>query len=149
VTANDTSTSNIKVGVENSHKQEGTDFFYGAALNMYTAEDKMTSVSTDDTKQTKNTMPVWFGIEAEAASWLVFRGAITQNFFLVSSDKNTTGGTGEADTVAHGTVVSGGAGMKWGKWNFDGVLKAATDASGEFGLDGNKFLSSASLTYMF
>lgn len=146
---NDTSATTMQFGVVNSHKQEGTDFFYGAALSMATSEDKGTDVATDDTKTTTNTMPVWFGIEAEAASWLVFRGAVKQNLFLFGSTKTETNGTGEADTIAHNTTVSAGLGMKWGKWAFDGVIQNADTAGGNFGLDGGNFLAEGALTYAF
>lgn len=143
----DLSRTTIELGVVNTHKQDATEFFYGAALSMVTADDKKTDVATDDTKTTTNSMPIWFGIEAEATSWLVFRGAVKQNFFLFGSSKTEVNGAGEADTINHNTTVSAGAGLKWGKWNLDGTLAAA--GSGTFGLDGNNFLGTTALTYTF
>lgn len=146
-TNDDVSRTTIELGVVNTHKQDATEFFYGASLSMATAEDKNTDAANDDTKTTSNTMPIWFGIEAEATSWLVFRGAVKQNFFLFGSTKTETNGVGEANTIAHNTTVSAGAGLKWGKWNLDGTLAAA--GSGTFGLDGANFLGTTALTYTF
>lgn len=146
--------STIKLGVVNDHKKDGMDFFYGAALQMTTLKDDATaptSLGATVNKITKNTLPVWFGIEAEAASWLVLRASVTQNFGLLfnSQKSDTTAAGGESDTVADSTTASAGLGMKWNKWMFDGTLSSATDATGRFGLDQAGFLANASVTYNF
>ncbi|HPI40124.1 MAG TPA: hypothetical protein PLJ21_04925 [Pseudobdellovibrionaceae bacterium] len=123
-----------KLGVVNSMKKDGADFFYGAAYSM-------TSNDVGGTKTDTTEMPVIIGVEADAASWMVLRASLTQNVLL-----GTTKTTVE-DTTADNTTVAAGLGMKWNKWTLDGVLSAGT--TGNFGLDGANFMSNASLTYMF
>ncbi len=130
-----------QVGVVNSHKKDGTDFFYGVALQMSEEKD-----SVADTKTTSTKFPVWMGVEADATSWMVMRASVSQNV-LLGSEKTTTGGTGEADTIANNTAVAAGLGLKFNKFTLDGTLSAANDTNAE--LNGNKFLANAALTYMF
>lgn len=133
--------STNQVGVVNSHKKDGTDFFYGVALQMSESKD-----SVADTKTTSTKLPVWMGVEADATSWMVMRASVSQNV-LLGSEKTTTGGTGEADTIANNTTVAAGLGLKFNKFTLDGTLSAANDTNAE--LNGNKFLANAALTYMF
>lgn len=146
-TTADTSTTDLMVGIENTHKKDGTDFFYGAAIDMMTDKDDAGAGS----KTTTNKMPVWVGIEADAASWLVFRASLSQNFSLLfNSEKKDVGTTaGETDTLAESTAVAAGVGMKWNKFAFDGTFTNANAGTGAFGLDGGNFITNASLTYMF
>lgn len=147
-TNEDDSRNTIELGVVNSHKKDGTDFFYGAKLVMENIKNDKATGAADDTKTTNSTMPVWFGLEAEAASWLVLRGSISQNLFLMGSKKTETNSVATTETVnASDTAVNAGLGMKWNKWMFDGTLTAAKN--GNFGLDGANFLANGSLTYMF
>lgn len=129
-----TKDSTTKLGVVNSHKKDGSDFFYGAAYSM-------SSQDVGGTKTDTTALPVIIGLEADAASWLVLRASLTQNV-LLGAVKTTA-----ENTIADNTTVAAGLGMKWNKWMLDGVLSAGT--SGTFGFEGASFMSSASLTYLF
>lgn len=130
------------VGVVNSMKSEGTDFFYGAKLLM--SETKQDVATTSKTTYTK--LPVHIGLEAPATSWMVIRGSVVQNF-LLGSTKTETGGAGDADTITNDTTVNGGVGLTFGKLTVDGTLAAATSTTAA--LDGNSFMANAALTYKF
>lgn len=132
----------ITLGAINTHKKDGVDFFYGGSYVMTTEK----SNDGDDKTETSQ-LPVVIGVEAEAASWLVFRGSITQNLLLGSTKETTATVAGDSDTIANNTTVAAGAGLKFGKFTMDGVLKAGT--TGDFGLDGTNFLGQGSLTYVF
>jgi hypothetical protein len=135
----DTSRTDIKIGFVNSHKKDGTDFFYGAAYRMINDKnDAGTATKTDTTS-----LPFIIGVEAEAASWLVFRGSITQNVLLGS----TKAGSADASTLAADTTVAAGLGMKWNKFMLDGTF--ANTANGKVGFDSTGFLSNVSMSYMF
>jgi len=146
-TPHDFDSQTTALGVVNSHKKDGTDFFYGIAYSMAVSKDKATGV---DSKDETTTLPVIIGIEAEAASWLVLRGSITQNIALVGSRK-VSAGTAAATvdgTPADSTTVAAGAGVKFGKFIVDGSFANAGTNGGAVGSDAN-FLTQASMTYSF
>jgi hypothetical protein len=125
-------TENLKVGyndmtlaVVNSINKDGANVFYGAKYMMSTTKS---TASGTETKTETTVLPLWVGVEAEGASWLVIRGSVAQNFFM-GSKKTTTGGTGEANSIDDNTSVAGGLGFKWGKFMLDGTLNAATNGN--------------------
>lgn len=74
------------------------------------------SVTAGKTKT--NTMPVVFGMEADATSWLTLRGSVSQNVFL-NETKNTAG---KKTTNANQTFVNAGATLNFGKLKVDGLV---------------------------
>tara|TARA_B110001454_G_scaffold219179_1_gene250752 strand:+ start:36696 stop:37811 length:1116 start_codon:yes stop_codon:yes gene_type:complete len=143
-TTKDLEASQIEIGVVNSHKKDGADFFYGVSYLMTTAKDKVTGGS----KTEESSLPVVIGIEADATSWMVLRGSIKQNVLLGSSKTSTDTATSSETSLVDSTVVGAGVGLKLGKFMVDGSLAAANGQSGKFGSDTN-FLSDVSLTYAF
>ncbi|MFN8791608.1 MAG: hypothetical protein ACK5Y2_09165 [Bdellovibrionales bacterium] len=139
----DLENSEVRLGVVNSNKKDGVEFFYGAEVVSTTA-DNDGSVAAGKTETTN--VPVFVGIEAEATSWMVLRGGLSQSINLLSSTKRT--GTSESD-IADNTTTSLGAGFKWGKAMIDAVV--STGNTGNFGSNGanGDILGQASLTYFF
>ncbi len=133
------------IGVENSHKAEGVDFFYGASYDMFTVKNK---ASSGDKKYDASQLPVFAGLEADATSWMVLRASVTQNF-LLGTVKDEFNSTGDADTVSNNTVVAAGMGLKFNKLLLDGTLSKASGSSATGDINGNNFLANASVTYMF
>lgn len=137
-TAQEIERQNIQVGVVNTTKVEGADFFYGVSYLMGTEKEKVA-----DTKTDTSSLPVIMGVEAEATSWLTLRASLTQNVLL-----GETKTAAAKSTVADNTTVAAGAGLKFGKLSLDGVL---TTGGGQLldnhGTDG--LMSEASLTYTF
>lgn len=129
------------LGAEKSHKADGADFFYGTKYTMTTRKDK----GPADKKLEYTKLPVYAGIEADAASWLVLRGSIQQNFLLGQTQGPAA--NAEKDTIANDTTVAAGAGLKFGKLTVDGTLEAAS--SNTAALNGNSLLANGSITYMF
>lgn len=126
----------VKLGLEDrSMKKADADVYYGALFNMSTRETAK--------KNTVMLLPIFVGIETPVASWLTFRGSVSQNFLLGSTkDENTST---KADGIGNNTTASAGLGFKHGNLTLDGVLTAGT--SGD--INGNQFLSQASVTYNF
>lgn len=137
----DGETSNIKVGVVNTHKKDGVDFFYGAEI-----QSNMTKNKTAPTSKTESTLvPLLVGVEADVNSWMTLRGSLTQNLGLLSSTKSTGG---SASSVTDSTATNVGAGFKWGKATVDVVM--GMGKSGEFGTDAaSDMFTNASVTYNF
>lgn len=134
--------TNITAGVTESIKKDGTEFFYGAGLLSASAKEK-----TSDTKVTSLKMPLIIGLEAEANSWLVIRGSVTQNLLLVDSDKTTTAATTAVETApgANSTKLAAGAGLKFNKLTVDGSILAA----GSQVINSANLLGTVGLTYAF
>lgn len=106
------------------------------------------TVSSGKTKV--NTLPVTLGFEADATSWLVLRGAVSQNVIL-NDTKNTAG----KKTTPASTNVNAGATLNFGKLKVDGVIgttsttggRAAADETGV--LSTNNLLTRVGVTYWF
>ncbi|RYZ85140.1 MAG: hypothetical protein EOP06_16805 [Proteobacteria bacterium] len=139
----------IAVGVIDTMKKDGTDFFYGVSYHADTYKNKV----GNGTKSDATYLPVVIGIEAEANTWMVLRASVTQNLIL-GTIKDETGlvATGaaftEANTWENSTTVGVGTGIKLNKFTLDTTLAAATNG-GMIGTDSSNFLGNASLTYMF
>ncbi len=161
----DRADNEITLGVMNSHKKDGTNFFYGIEYDATTAKEDAstpTSLGANKTKIETTNLPLYVGIEAEAASWLILRASIKHTVGLLGLAKvksSTNNSTDSEVTGADATTVAAGAGIKWNKFMLDGVLAASSGAAnvgstnkasdnGAIGSDAN-FLTNASLTYTF
>ena len=137
----------IGVSATNSHKKDGSEFFYGIGLNSVSSKDGATGV---DSKITSLTLPVSMGLEVDAASWLTLRGSVKQAV-LINDNKVESGSTTTVDTSpgANNTVATVGAGLKFNKINLDGSLGALSGPTSVQSLNGNNLLGQVGLTYMF
>jgi hypothetical protein len=141
--------SQIAVGVVDTMKKDGTDFFYGVSYHMDTYKNKIGA----GTKSEASYLPVTIGVEAEATPWMVLRTSVTQNLIL-GTVKDETGlivsgaATTEANTWENSTTVAAGTGFKFNKFTFDATLAAATNG-GALDMSAGNFLANGSLTYMF
>lgn len=138
--ANDYAMTSMSLGWTNTHQKDGADVFYGVSYNTTTFDDKNISGGAGKTDTT--TFPVIVGVEAEAASWLILRGSVTQNVLLGSRKV----GTADANTTADNTTVAAGAGLKWNKFLLDGTFANAGANGGALGTDTN-FITKVGMTY--
>lgn len=134
--------TDMTVGVVNSHKKDGADFYYGVSYTSSVNKDKEGTQSKTESSK----LPVIVGIEAEAASWLVVRGSITQSVLMSASKTSTTAGTTNETSMTDDTVVAGGLGLKLSKFTVDGTL--AGSSTGKLGSD-DHFMANLGLTYKF
>lgn len=145
-------TTSMAAGVIDSRKKDGTEFYYGATYSMTTFKG---NPSTGDRKIEANTLPLIIGVEAEAASWLVLRGSVVQPLLggnKVTATSATTGVTTVNTDNTQGSTIGAGAGFKFGKFTMDTFMAAATTGTVTLATDGTtseRFLTQASLTYMF
>lgn len=138
----DQENNSMRLGFINTNKVDGGEFFWGAAYAMSTTNDKAAGKNKVETTD----LPVIIGIEADAASWLVLRGSITQTVLLSSSKTTPVGGAaGETQTLANNTTVAAGAGLKFNKFTLDASLAGATTGN----INGTDLLANAGLTYNF
>lgn len=150
-TTKDSDVNNMKIGVVNTHKKDGADFFYGLAYVANSTKVK----DGDKTERTYITSHV--GIEADATSWMVLRASISQNVLMGNLKVTPSTGTATTDTNnGDTTAVAAGMGLKLGKFTVDGSLAATAKSttttvpatSGKLGSDAN-FLTNVGMTYTF
>lgn len=132
----------LALAVESKVKTDNAHFFYGAGINMDSAKNKV----APETKVDLSYMPLWLGVEADAASWLTIRSAYKQNFsfFDTSKQSNTTGDI-DSKSGASANTVTAGAAFKFNKTTLDFNWAVAT--SGALSTAG--FGTNAALTYNF
>lgn len=130
------------VGLERKLKSEGSHVFYGAKYYMSKLNNDQTGAS--ETVVESTTLPLYFGFEADVASWLAFRGEVSKAFF-VDTAKNKTGGTETKNEGMGGATVSFGSSFKFAKSTLD--WKASWAGNGNLTAAG--FGTNASYTYNF
>ena len=135
----------IQVGAGRIHEVSST-----ARLNMdvafksYKSENKTTV--TTETKRT--TLPVAIGFEADATSWLILRGSVSQNVLINSQEVKGT--TTVKSTNADTTKVNAGATLNFGKLRVDGAIGTGGTATGGAGvLQLDNVLTRVGVTYNF
>ncbi|MBX3018209.1 MAG: hypothetical protein KF767_09995 [Bdellovibrionaceae bacterium] len=131
------STMNWTIGYESKVRSETAHFFYGAKL-------ASTEAKQDPAKQTSMKLPLYAGVEADAASWLAVRGFIQQSV-LLNSSKNDNGTTSVDTEGLNDTATGLGASLKFGKVWIDGTLSA----NGTGNLNTDNLLATTSLNYWF
>lgn len=135
----DEAVNTMRLLAVNTVKKEGAEFFYGVT---YKSEATTTKNNAGvSSTGTETSLPVILGVEADAASWLVLRGSVTQNVLLGSS--KSAGGS--ADTIGHNTAVKAGMGVKFNKSVLDMTLSAASDGN----VKTNDLGAQAAYTYLF
>jgi len=148
VTAAKIEQSQYEIGVIDTIKADGMNFFYGASYIGFKSDDKNDNAAVDGVFNMEQTsLPFVIGIEADAASWLVLRASAKQNVILGSSKV----GTADSSTIANNTTVALGAGMKFNKFTLDSTLLAGSvpSVAGNGNIDATNLMANASLTYMF
>lgn len=128
-------------------------FFYGVAYRSSSQEVLVNfPAAAGQVKTETTTLPVWLGVEANAASWLVFRGSVVQSILL--NETKTSAAAGETKTDLDGIVLNAGVGIKLGNGMLDANFATAANGSLNFGNGdvaggGQEFLSNVAYTYNF
>jgi hypothetical protein len=137
----DTKEFDLLAGVEDrSLKTDAADVYYG--LKATYAERKIDGTPSQTVKGYK--LPAFIGIEIPVVTWATFRGSVQQNILIGQTKDETVTGAKE-DSIAADTTVAAGLGLKYGNLVLDGSLTAAGDGN----INGNQFISQASVTYNF
>ncbi len=92
-------------------------------------------------------LPLNIGLETDAASWLIFRGSVKQNFIIGETKNNL----GQKKSVPNDTIVAFGSSLNFGKLKIDGSLGGSVNSLGNNSalFDLSKFFVQAAATYMF
>ena len=137
-----------EVGVEHKVKSDVAHFFYGVKWTG-------TNITVESTRHNNYwSIPLYAGIEADAASWLVIRAALSQSLFNYQEGATlspTLGYPRVDKTNYYDTLATLGAGLKFNKLAIDGMLSAGNTGNLNFndGNGTNSFMSEVSATYYF
>lgn len=125
--------NNYKVGMVNTlSKTEEGSFFYGV---------EVASLKTEGTVENESLLlPVYMGVEHNAASWLVLRASVSQNVIL-NDTKDAAGNKEDLDS----TAMAAGAGIKFGKSMIDATFADTVGGT----INSNNFFSQVAYTYTF
>jgi hypothetical protein len=136
----------VDLGVTTEVKKDGSGMFYGAKLHSQSTKNDTTDVKTTDL-----TLPLWIGLEVDAASWLTLRGSVQQTLQLLNNTKVEASGetSDEKSPAGNDTTVAAGAGLKFNKITVDGTLQAASNGTTSQQLNGNSLLTMLGLTYWY
>jgi len=127
--ANNEAETTLTIGAGRTMSTDSGMFFYDVALESISNEGNSDKVS-------KMALPVTFGFEAQATSWLTWRASIQQSLF---GSRDNDG----KDSSARTTTFGVGASLNWGSLRLDGVV-SNTAAIGT-----NDLMSNVSAVYNF
>jgi hypothetical protein len=143
-------TSEITFGTARIHEVSPAARIVADARIVLGTDEVGGSVTTTENGKVKSTkLPVTFALEADATSWLVLRGSVSQNVILGS----TKSIDGKTVTDANSAIVNGGATLNFGKLKVDGLV-GTTGTTGTAGsktgvLSTSNLLTRVGLTYNF
>ena len=134
--ANNEAATELVLGAGRVHATDSGMFFYDLSLRMTTAEGNADGVD-------RTRVPLTFGFETRANSWLSWRVSLQQSLFGALE-------AGGNKTTARTTTVGAGASLHWGSLQIDGVLQGLSNATAGAGrLGSNDLMSNVSATYSF
>jgi hypothetical protein len=123
------------LGIERKMSKDAANFFYGARL-----ENGVTDVA--GTKTETQSLPIYFGVETDATSWLVLRGLVSQPVLLGAT--KVPGGT---NSMTSGLTYRAGAGLRLGNFLVDGSIGLGSGTSNT--LDSSNLMTKTAITYNF
>jgi hypothetical protein len=148
VTAASIEQSQYEVGVVDTIKAEGMNFFYGVSYVGFKSEDTKNNPGVSALFAAEQTqLPFVIGVEADATSWLVLRASAKQNILV--GDTKPNGGV--TQTTRNNTTVALGTGIRFNKFMLDATLAAGSvpGSPGTAAINDTSLMGNASLTYMF
>lgn len=136
----ETKNSYITVGAAQVHEISSTSMVF-TALDYENGKEE---VGTTETKM--NNLVATVGFEADATSWLTWRGSISQNVFMGDTEVG-----GNTDTDRNSTEVQAGASLTFGKLMVDGSIGNDTDSndSNDGTLNTDDLLTKVAVSYWF
>ena len=135
----DTETT-LRVGAGRTMSTDSGMFFYDISYVSVSNRDHVKD-------EALSRIPVTFGFEAQATSWLQWRVSIQQSLF---GSVTAVTGTEKDDASFRTTTVGAGASLTWGNLQVDGTLIGATNTlAGDTKLGSNDLMSNLSATYKF
>lgn len=134
--------TSIQVGAGRVHEM-------AAGSRLFTDVTFFSGTAEAATKVKTTALPVNFGMEVDATSWLTLRGSVGQNVILGTVDT-----AGRKADVPNSTAVNAGATLNFGKLKVDGVVGNTDSATNTIGtktgvLQTSNLLTRVGVTYNF
>lgn len=118
---NETTQNTIEVGAGHIHEVSSTArVFTDVQYRSRKGEDKDGTTAANNQERTRGALEVNLGFEADATSWLTWRGSITQNVIIDKDETKVGAATTETDDTSTGVVA--GATLNFGKLKVDGNI---------------------------
>jgi hypothetical protein len=127
--------TDLTIGVGRIHEVSSTARLnMNLAYNSYKVEDKPATATAGETSE--SSLPLTLGFEADATSWLVLRGSVSQNIFINSQETKgaTTATNNTKGSQSNTTSVNAGATLNFGKLKVDGSIGNATTSGNKTGV---------------
>lgn len=149
VTAANIKQTQYEVGVVDTVKADGMNFFYGVSyIGFKSDDDNNANAAVHATYNVEQTqLPFVIGVEADATSWMVLRASAKQNVILGERKP----ATGDSTANANNTTVALGTGLKFNKFMLDANVAAGSvpATQGNGAINTNSLFTNASLSYFF
>lgn len=113
-------------------------------IRFMSEKEEVKPVGGTSTETTNTRLPVTIGFEADANSWLTWRGSVSQAVLFNSTERKTAVSTTKT-TNPDGTTVAAGATLNFGKLKVDGTISGG--ASGTLNTD--NILTNVAVHYWF
>ena len=136
-------TSNIVIGAAKIHEvNPGARIVTDVRLNLASTTVGGSVTTTENGKSSSTNLPLTFAMEADATSWLVLRGSVSQNV-IIGESKTIAG---KKTSTANSAVVNAGATLNFGKLKVDGVIgTTAASRAGSVGTSNTGVLATDNL----
>ena len=136
-------TSNIVIGAAKIHEvNPGARIVTDVRLNLASTTVGGSVTTTENGKSSSTNLPLTFAMEADATSWLVLRGSVSQNV-IIGESKTIAG---KKTSTANSAVVNAGATLNFGKLKVDGVIgTTAASRAGTVGTSNTGVLATDNL----
>jgi hypothetical protein len=145
----ETSRSTITLGAGHTHEVSSTARIYTDITYNNTKGTHKAAAATVESERKTSNLQVNLGFEADATSWLTWRGSIRQNVLMDKTETKTAPATTSSETNGTSTTLNAGATLNFGKLKVDGTIGTATGAAGAGGLSTDALLTQVALHYWF
>jgi len=145
----------LRLGLVDSNTKEFNDLFWGGEINTIKVDCRRLSGFNCDQAFVNTTVPVWFGFESQATTWLKIRSSIRQTVLINQSRDEVgypsgylsaaTGGLSEYTNGPNSTSISAGLGIQLNRFIIDGTLTASTTQQ----LNSTNLTNQISIKYTF
>lgn len=149
--------TDITVGVAQTHEISSTAMVF-MALDYSNTKWENSNLSVDGNEVPtdnsglelkRNRLAATIGFETDATSWLTWRGSISQNIFLGSTEVALTPANdnvnGKKQVLKESTVVAAGASLTFGKLVVDGTIAGGSNGN----LDLDTVMTNVAVSYWF
>ena len=145
----ETSRTTITLGAGHIHEVSSTARIYSdVTYNNQKGTHKAAAATQESERKTGN-LQVNLGFEADATSWLTWRGSVRQNVLMDKTETKVAAATTSTETNGTSTTLNAGATLNFGKLKVDGNIGTAVNGNAAGNLGTDTLLSQVAVHYWF